>query len=135
MAAAPVTVYRVEPLDETTQSVRVVPGYRQTALRNPALLQRRPLTRPLDKPRIEIDADHARPPLGKRLRQPAARAADVQYALASNIAGHREMLQVEAAPDALLWIPGDVAQMRARVHYDAEFCAKQYYELYEHVRS
>jgi protocatechuate 3,4-dioxygenase beta subunit len=40
-----VELYRVAPLDESTNSTRVVPGYRQTALRSPALaLQRRPLT-------------------------------------------------------------------------------------------
>ena len=39
------TLYRVSPIDESTQSVRVVAGYRQTAVRNPAApLQRRPLT-------------------------------------------------------------------------------------------
>lgn len=41
-----VSLYRVGPVDEATQPARVVPGYRQTAVRNPALpLQRRPLTR------------------------------------------------------------------------------------------
>jgi protocatechuate 3,4-dioxygenase beta subunit len=40
-----VSLYRVGPVDEATQSPRVVAGYRQTAIRNPALpLQRRPLT-------------------------------------------------------------------------------------------
>jgi len=40
-----VTLYRVGPIDPATQSPRVVAGYRQTALRNPATpLQRRPLT-------------------------------------------------------------------------------------------
>jgi protocatechuate 3,4-dioxygenase beta subunit len=41
-----VTLYRVGPIDPATQSLRVVPGYRQTGLRNPVMpLQRRPLTR------------------------------------------------------------------------------------------
>jgi protocatechuate 3,4-dioxygenase beta subunit len=41
-----VTPYGVGPVDQATQSARVIPGYRQTALRNPAApLQRRPLTR------------------------------------------------------------------------------------------
>src|SRR4030095_9547674 len=38
------------------------------------------------QPRIEIDADHARPPLDERLRQPAARAADVEHAPAAHLA-------------------------------------------------
>ncbi len=39
------TLYRVDPVDPATQSLRVIPGYRQTAIRNPAApLQRRPHT-------------------------------------------------------------------------------------------
>lgn len=42
---ATVALYRVSPLDESRQPIRIVPGYRQTALRTPAQpLQRRPLT-------------------------------------------------------------------------------------------
>lgn len=39
-----VELYRVAPLDEATSAARIVPGYRQTALRTPAAFQRRPLT-------------------------------------------------------------------------------------------
>ncbi len=42
---ATVTLYGVGPMDEATQSTRVIPGYPQTARRNPAVLHRRPLTR------------------------------------------------------------------------------------------
>lgn len=39
------SLYGVGPVDEAMQPLRIVPGYRQTAVRNPALpLQRRPLT-------------------------------------------------------------------------------------------
>jgi len=40
-----VILYGVGPVDEATQSTRVVSGYPQTARRNPAVLHRRPLTR------------------------------------------------------------------------------------------
>src|SRR5215204_2023219 len=46
--------------------------------------------RPLDQPRIEIDTNDARPALEERLRQPAARAADVEHTLAANLARHAE---------------------------------------------
>jgi len=43
---ATVTLYGIGTLDEATQSARVIPGYRQTALRTPAMpLHRRPRTR------------------------------------------------------------------------------------------
>jgi protocatechuate 3,4-dioxygenase beta subunit len=40
-----VSLYGVGPVDEATQPTRVIPGYPQTARRNPAALHRRPLTR------------------------------------------------------------------------------------------
>jgi protocatechuate 3,4-dioxygenase beta subunit len=64
-----VTLYRVDAIDPATQSPRVVPGYRQTGLRNPAMpLHRRPLTR------SELTAPHEQ---AQRLAQ-----------LGADIAGH-----------------------------------------------
>ena len=48
------------------------------------------LTRPIDQARIQIDTDDARPTLDERLRHLTARAADVEHALAANLARHRE---------------------------------------------
>jgi protocatechuate 3,4-dioxygenase, beta subunit len=63
-----VSRYGVGPIDPATQSSRVVPGYRLTGLRNPALpLQRRPLTR------SELTGPHEQP---ERLAQLGADIAD-----------------------------------------------------------
>ena len=45
---------------------------------------------PFDQPRIEIDPDDARAALDELLRQPTARTADVEDALAANVARHRQ---------------------------------------------